>query len=177
MEALPHFTYHPDPLATGHVEESDATCVCCERARGYLYAGPVYAVDDLNEALCPWCIADGSAAARLDAAFADSHPLIQAGLPADVVDEVHLRTPGYSSWQQECWLAHCDDACEFHGDASVTEVMNASAQTRNDWIARYGQTEEAWVRTTANYVPRGHSAFYKFVCRHCRQVLFGWDLS
>ncbi|WP_412524086.1 CbrC family protein [Burkholderia sp. S-53] len=42
--SLPAFRYHPDPLATGSVIRSDARCVCCGDARGYVCAGPVHAV-------------------------------------------------------------------------------------------------------------------------------------
>lgn len=59
--SLPAFRYHPDPLATGSVIRSDARCVCCGDARGYVYAGPVYAVDEYENCLCPRCIADDSA--------------------------------------------------------------------------------------------------------------------
>ena len=177
MEDFPAFTYHPDPIATGAVVPSDVVCICCDRSRGYSYVGPVYSVQDLNEALCPWCIADGSAAAKLDASFADSFPLIQAGISSEIVNEVHLRTPGYASWQQEEWLSHCNDACEFHGDASAVDVGNATSETRNDWLIRYKQDEKTWLWATDGYAPGGDSALYKFVCRHCRQVLLGWDLS
>ncbi|MFF3656165.1 CbrC family protein [Streptomyces olivochromogenes] len=34
-----------------------------------MYTGPVYSVDDLAERLCPWCIADGTAAGRYEATF------------------------------------------------------------------------------------------------------------
>jgi len=176
MEKLPVFTYHPDPVATGVVTPSSAECVCCGRSRGYLYVGPVYAISDLHEKLCPWCIADGSAAAKLDASFADSHPLIQAGLKRAIVDEVNLRTPGYVSWQQESWLSHCDDACEFHGDASARDVAGATPETKSDWLVRYRQDEKGWAWATEGYEPGGGSALYKFVCRHCRQVVLGWDL-
>jgi hypothetical protein len=66
-EPLPDFPYHPDPLATGSIEESPADCVSCGRARGFVYTGSVYAVEEA-EPLCPWCIADGSAAAFLGTA-------------------------------------------------------------------------------------------------------------
>ncbi|WP_084910671.1 CbrC family protein [Burkholderia ubonensis] len=45
---LPTFRYHPDPLGTGSVVESDARCVCCGVARGYRYAGPVYAIGEFD---------------------------------------------------------------------------------------------------------------------------------
>ncbi|WP_274521918.1 CbrC family protein [Burkholderia pyrrocinia] len=42
-KSLPAFRYHPDPLATGSVIRSDARCVCCGDARGYVYAGSAQA--------------------------------------------------------------------------------------------------------------------------------------
>lgn len=71
--SLPAFRYHPDPLATGSVIRSDARCVCCGDVRGDVYAGPVYAVDEYEQCICPWCIADGSAHARSDASFTDTY--------------------------------------------------------------------------------------------------------
>jgi uncharacterized protein CbrC (UPF0167 family) len=55
----PEFRCHPDPIATGSIEVSDTPCVCCGQARGYVYAGPVYAVEEYDREICPWCIADG----------------------------------------------------------------------------------------------------------------------
>jgi len=175
-EPLPKFRYHPDPVATRAIKQSATECACCGKSRGYIYVGPVYAVDDLNESICPWCIADGQVADKFDASFADSYPLSQAKVPDPVIAEVHLRTPGYVSWQQDHWLAHCGDACEFHGDASTEEVANASADTKAHWLETYRQDEKTWLWATTGYQPGGDSALYKFVCRHCHQVLFGWDL-
>ena len=67
---LPEFPYHPDPLATVSVAASDTACVCCGLRRGHVYTGPVFAVaDGLDDALCPWCLADGTAAERYEAQF------------------------------------------------------------------------------------------------------------
>lgn len=176
-EPLPHFRYHPDPVATGAIGQSDKHCVCCERARGYIYLGSVYSTNPLDEAICPSCIADGSAAARLSASFGEIHSPHRELVPASVVSEVNLRTPGYVSWQGESWLSHCNDACEFHGDASVADVAAASTETKCAWMEEYEQDEARWLLVTDGYTPAGDSALYKFVCRHCRQVLFGWDLS
>jgi uncharacterized protein CbrC (UPF0167 family) len=38
----PRFKCHPRPLSTGAIEESDAACECCGRARGFVYRGPIY---------------------------------------------------------------------------------------------------------------------------------------
>lgn len=172
---LPVFRYHPDPLATGAVEARRFTCACCQQPRDFVYLQSVSAAADLDEKLCPWCIADGAAAAKLGASFSDAGPLTKAGLAPEIVDEVSLRTPGYSSWQPEEWLAHCNDACEFHGDASEEDVEDASEATRADWRQHYGLTEKDWDRATAGYEPAGDNAFYKFLCRHCGLVRLGWD--
>ncbi|MDB0511553.1 CbrC family protein [Ralstonia solanacearum] len=176
-EQFPHFRYHPVPLATGAVVASEKVCACCNQARGCIYVGPVYSVNDLHHALCPWCIADGSAASTtLGASFSDSYLLVQAGMPTEVIEEVNFRTPGYISWQQESWLSHCGDACEFHGDAGIQDVESASDGTKQAWLLEYKQDEASWRRVTESYQPAGDSALYKFVCRHCKQVLFAWDL-
>lgn len=174
-DRLPLFTYHVDPLATGAIEPRRIACACCGQARSHVYVQPVYATQDLDEKLCPWCIADGSAASKLGASFSDPQPLREAGLAPDIVDEVSLRTPGYSSWQQEEWLAHCNDACEFHGDATADDVEDASEATRADWRQHYGKTEKQWGAAIRDYEPAGDNAFYKFVCRHCGLVRLGWD--
>jgi Uncharacterised protein family (UPF0167) len=85
---LPRFTYHPDPRATGFVVESNAICLACGAARGHIYTGPVYAVEELAEAICPWCIADGTAADRFDAEFTD----VGSYVPEDVQPESSRRS-------------------------------------------------------------------------------------
>lgn len=111
-EALPEFAYHPDPVATESVKPSDATCVCCERRRGYIYDGPVFGEDELDERLCPWCIADGPAAERFDASFAAADP-VPDGVAADVIEQITTRTPSFTGWQQEHWMFHCEDGAVF----------------------------------------------------------------
>jgi uncharacterized protein CbrC (UPF0167 family) len=116
---IPAFRYHPDPIGTGSIKASDVVCRCCGQKRGFIYAGSVYARDPLRDSICPWCIADGAAAAKFDAMFSDDTPLAEANLSGEIIDEVTLRTPGYNSWQQEVWLSCCEDACEYHGDAPL----------------------------------------------------------
>jgi uncharacterized protein CbrC (UPF0167 family) len=113
---LPVFPYHPDPIATGAVRPSDKLCRTCEKRRGFIYGGPVYCRGSLRESLCPWCIADGTASMKSAALFSDPEPLHCAGLSAAIIKAVTCRTPGYTSWQGDLWLDHCDDACEYHGD-------------------------------------------------------------
>src|SRR5579871_4660279 len=125
--ALPHFQYHPDPLATGSIVPSDTPCACCSAARGYVYVGPVYAEEELVECLCPWCIADGSAHERFNAEFVDAAGVGGHGdcdpVSPEVVEEVAFRTPGFSGWQQERWWTHCGDAAAFLGPAGWKELQ------------------------------------------------------
>jgi uncharacterized protein CbrC (UPF0167 family) len=98
-DMLPQFTYHPDPVATGSIKLSGTVCICCEKARGYIYTGPVYAGEELDEQICPWCIADGSAAERFGAEFTDAAGVASGlwpAVPDSVVEEVSRRTPGFS---------------------------------------------------------------------------------
>jgi uncharacterized protein CbrC (UPF0167 family) len=118
VEQLPAFPYHPDPVATGSIVSSDVRCSCCTRARGYVYAGPVYAIEDLRDRLCPWCIADGSAAARFEAQFTD----VIDDLSGDRLIAITERTPGFSGWQQERWLVHCGDGAAFLGAVGAAEL-------------------------------------------------------
>lgn len=71
QEGLPQFPYHP--VATGSVVAAEVVCACCGQRRPCTYVGPVYAVEELRRRLCPWCIADGRAAAMFDAQFTDAH--------------------------------------------------------------------------------------------------------
>ena len=100
---LPTFKYHPDPLATGSVVVSDKKCLCCDRTTGFIYAGPVYAEEELDQAICPWCIADGSAAEKFAAAFTDESGIGdgEVTVSREVEEEVSRRTPGFSGWQPE----------------------------------------------------------------------------
>ena len=47
----------------------------------------LYAVDELDEAFCPWCIANGTAAEKFEAEFTD----VGFGVPADG------RDPGFDA--------------------------------------------------------------------------------
>lgn len=50
--ALPRFTYHPDPLATGSFVLSSTECLACAKSRGWIYVGPTYCEAELDDHLC-----------------------------------------------------------------------------------------------------------------------------
>ncbi len=169
--SLPAFRYHPNPLDTGSVAPSDGTCRCCGNARGYIYAGPVYAEEDLDDAICPWCIADGSAADRFDATYTDADGVGGYGawdaVPAAVQDEVSRRTPGFSGWQQERWWTHCGDAAAFLGPAGHAELGTRWAGAVTSIQADIGFTGPNWEDYIASLRRDASPTAYVFQCRHC----------
>lgn len=174
--SLPHFKYHPDPVATGMIERKTAICPCCERTTEYVYATIPYCVDEI-ENLCPECIADGSATKKFKASFADGHPLSRAGLAKEIIEEVIFRTPGFISWQQEVWLACCNDACEFHGHLRRDEFLNLPPEIIAKFRTEHRIDDKLWKILSSSYRPGGSLAIYKFVCRHCRTLRLGFDMD
>ncbi|BDU41126.1 conserved hypothetical protein [Vibrio nigripulchritudo MADA3029] len=173
---LPSFRYHPDPVGTGAVIASEAKCDCCDRQRGYVYRASFYSTFEVHH-LCPWCIADGAAASKYQGAFVDDYPLMEAGLSLAIVNEVAERTPGYVSWQQEVWQCHCDDACEFHGDAEPHEVKAMRGDMLEQFLTTHQIDAVLWERLAQSYVKGGDMAIYKFRCRHCLTWVYSMDLG
>src|SRR5262249_33660244 len=93
----------------------------CGEARGYIYTGPVYGEEELDDAICPWCIADGSANEKFEAVFVDEAALPD-NVPSAVAEEIAWRTPGYNAWQYERWFSCCGDAMTFLEPVGSTEL-------------------------------------------------------
>ena len=167
---FPVFAYHPDPLASGSIKPSDAVCRCCAQARGYTYAGAPYCEAELEDAICPWCIADGSAWRRFRAVFTDD-TLMPRGLSKATIEEICMRTPGFSGWQQELWLGCCGDAAAFVAPAGFDEI-EAHHPHAKPGVMTYMKTQlglgeqAAAVLYRSLHKDRGPTA-YIFQCRHC----------
>jgi uncharacterized protein CbrC (UPF0167 family) len=174
-EALPSFRYHPDPIATGSIGSTDDACPVCEQARGFAYTGAVYAVEEVDGP-CPWCIADGSLAARFDAELTDSSS-IDGGVPEAAVEEIALRTPGFSGWQQERWLGHCGDGAAFVGRVGWDELQahpDAIEHLRSQFeAARVPDVD--WMLETLHV--DGDLTAYLFRCLTCGTHTAYWDAS
>ncbi|MFQ6148027.1 CbrC family protein [Streptomyces seoulensis] len=130
---LPSFRYHPAPVATGAIVDSGEVCVCCRQSRGWIYTLSLYTEQDVPGQICPWCIADGTAAERFDGEFIDAYGL--DGVSWEVLQEVTRRTPAFSAWQDPRWLVHCHDAAAFRGEVGYTELAEhpeALNQLRTD---------------------------------------------
>jgi uncharacterized protein CbrC (UPF0167 family) len=167
---LPVFRYHPDPVATGSIVVAAGECVACRRVRGYLYTGPVSGPDGLDDGLCPWCIADGTAAERFDASFADVGSGVPADVPQAVIDEIAQRTPSYLSWQQDYWLYHCADACAFLGLAGRKELQLHPPQALAAVVAcvrEYGWPDGEVHAFVESLDRDGQPTAYLFRCLRC----------
>jgi uncharacterized protein len=172
-EALPVFRFHPDPVATGAVQASAAPCRCCGLARGFVVAS-VYAATDLDDAICPWCVADGSAARTHGASFVED---VEAGASVDEIEELLHRTPGYASWQGERWLVHCAIPMVFHGDLTKAELRFLHDDDRDRFMKEhpYLFEDQQWRSLVKHYEPGGQPALYKFKCSRCGTVRLGCD--
>lgn len=173
---LPKFKYHPNPLATGSIQPSEVTCECCGKARGYIYSSVLYAEEEV-ESVCPWCISDGSAASNYGGSFVDDYPLRRSGLPEEVIFEVCERTPGYNSWQQEQWQSHCNDACEFHGDAEKSDLESLSGSKLDEFLRKELIEPDFWEQILEGYVKGGSPAVYNFRCRKCHEFIYSMDFA
>jgi len=173
--ALPTFKYHPDPLATGMVVKSDTKCACCGNARGFIYTGPVYAAEEYDQRICPWCIADGSAHERLGASFTDDAGIggggMWDGVPDEVIEEVAHRTPGFSGWQQEQWWTHCGDAAQFIGRAGRQELEALGPQAIAAIQDSAGLSDgPEWEEFLGALDKDGSPTAYMFRCRKCGRL-------
>lgn len=115
---LPKFKYHSDPLKTKSIELEETDCPVCGKHSDYCYVGPLYSRETV-EGICPWCIADGSAAKKYDGQFNSGCDGVDND---EFIDELIHRTPGFCSVQGGPWMSHCGDYCEFI--AKIGQVSN-----------------------------------------------------
>ena len=164
-QSLPHFIYHPDPLATGAFVEREAkVCPSCGKESNVYYALIPYCIDNIKN-LCPFCIANGLAAEKFDAEFVqDAEWSGQTNPEKDKL--LFCQTPGYSSWQGENWLSCCQDYCAYLGTVGTRELkaMGIAEQVLADYEERgeYQDIEEYLVKD-------GSLCGYLFRCLHCQK--------
>lgn len=169
MTSAPTFFYSPHAYTLGIIEQRAIVCQCCGEARSFHYTGSLYAEEDVA-ALCPWCIADGSAAAKYAGSFVSTFEGITPGpnglgpeMSASSLEQVSSRTPGYASWQDDVWLGHCGEACIFLGYVGSAELAPVWEEVRDDAV-NSGWGEEA-IRDHLH--KNGDMTGYLFKCQHC----------
>ena len=167
MPSLPYFKYNPNAEKLGILALREATCPVCQQFRSIIYDGPVASENDVAD-ICPWCIADGSAAEKFDCEFAGS-----AGTE-DVDDEEALRelltrTPGFNTFQEVIWPAHCGAPCAYMNPVGNKEVKRMREELIDDiehLADEFGIDEEELIDDiTTDGAMQGHL----FNCLHCGQ--------
>lgn len=170
--SLPTFRYHPDPIASGSVVVSGARCRGCEQCRGFIYTGAVYSTHDLDNALCPWCIFDGTAHKLFGAEFVDPKAVGDYGrwdvVPDHVIEEVCYRTPSFCGWQEERWYTHCGDAAEFIAPVGIREIRDIDSGLDRAIAEESGFTGEELVDYMKSLDKDAGPTAYAFRCRICR---------
>jgi uncharacterized protein CbrC (UPF0167 family) len=167
---FPTFKYHPNPIATGSVAESSNQCICCERRNGFIYTGPVYALDDLDNRFCPWCIADGTAAERFEAVFTDESGIGDDELAIETQEKVARRTPGFAGWQQERWLSCCNDAAAFLGPMGRKELEELGSTAIEAVRESTGLKGSDWTRFYSVLDREAGPTAFVFKCLHCSKL-------
>jgi len=151
--------------------------------RGRFVTGGPFYTHLRPEYLCPWCIADGRAAASYEGEFtgwsdiegvspdpADPPPTIARELLLEICE----RTPGYSSWQQSVWLSHCERPCAFLGFAGSEDLLPILDQVRPDVVA-VNPRDADWV--LAHLSRDGMMVGCLFQCLECGQHRLHVDLG
>jgi uncharacterized protein CbrC (UPF0167 family) len=175
---LPIFRYHPDPIRSGSIAQSDAQCQCCGKERGYIYEGPVYAEEDLEDSICPWCIANSSAHKKFKAEFVDTEAFPD-GMPKAAITEISQSTPGYSAWQSEAWPSCCEDATAFLRPTGIQEIRKECYEVEGHLMTYVVQelhiSGGAAKRLVESLSKDSQPTLYLFQCLHCQRYRFHID--
>jgi len=172
-ETLPEFKYVPRALELGLIKKEKTHCPVCNEEKNYVYEGPFFSEEEV-EGICPWCIHDGKAAKKFNGIFVDS----ESCEPVDSnkhVRELTERTPCFTGWQQEKWLAHCGDFCSFEGYVGWKEIKNKAQNLKSDIspiLSEYGLTQKDFEDYLQN---DGSMQGYLFKCLHCSQYRLAVD--
>ena len=167
---FPLFKYHPDPIASGSVAESETKCLCCERKTGFIYKGPVHAEDTLENKICPWCIADGSAAEKFEAVFTDEEGIGADELGVETQEKLARRTPGFDGRKRGRWLACCNDAAAYLGAMGREELESLGPLVVEAVRMELGLQGAEWVNFFGSLHKDHGPTAYVFQCLHCSAI-------
>lgn len=171
MTTRPTFKYHPNLYESNLIRQGSDTCQCCGATVSEYY-DRMYCRASID-CLCLGCIASGAAAEKFDGSYIQDADEAKVDDPAKV-DELFKRTPGYSSWQGEYWLACCNDFCAFIGDVGTKELEDMGIV--DEVFAEYDALNE-YQDARKYLVKAGGMAGYLFQCLHCGKYHLGVDAS
>lgn len=170
---LPKFKYSPNAYSIDVFENDEDICSICNEERNIRYTGSFYSIDE-PDYICPWCIADGSAAKMYDGEFNDYCGIEGVSpnpkdpkpkISKELLLEITKKTPSYKSWQQERWMTHCNEPCAFIGYADTETIEPLWEELKDDIEKnRYGTD---FIKS--NLSKDGSLVGYLFQCLHCNQ--------
>ncbi len=178
MEPLPQFPLFRDPVGEESFERSDVVCACCERGRGWVHTCGMFGPGDLDRPICPWCIADGSAAAKFEGSFNDGtiYPAFKETPQLSKADRelVENRTPGFVTNQGVKWQMCCGRACVYIGEATAADLTgrwkSAVPSILRD-CEGWSEEQKAELIASIGIDP----AAYVFECQVCGGLKGFWD--
>lgn len=132
--------------------------------------GPCWGVGESPEFLCPWCIASGRAAQKLQVCFTDI-TATNDPLPLTTKDELFHRTPVWSSFQDPMWMAHCGDAAAFLGEVGWDTLQSLPDAQQS--LIDYGLPAERLPELRVH----GWTAAFLFRCLTCGTHVAYYDLG
>lgn len=177
----PQFKYHPNAYKLDLFEKEDGICSIYNQQRDLKYVCSFYSVDE-PDYICPWCIANGAAAQKYDGEYNDycgiegvsSNPNDPSEkINSEFLDEICLKTPSYHSWQQEVWLVHCNEPCQFIAYADSETLKPIWDEVKAD-IEENGYPVEL---IQDHLSIDGDLTGYLFQCIHCQQHRLHIDCS
>ncbi|MBK8205656.1 MAG: CbrC family protein [Planctomycetes bacterium] len=171
---FPSFKYHRDPIASGAFARTDSACSICGSKRGFKYEGEIFSQQDFEGVICPWCVADGKAAIKLNAEFTDPGAS-EAVSDRRFSEELACRTPAYTSFQGPYWPAHCGDYCCFVDYVGGDELRKLSSEVRDSLFEDLSSTFENMEEAMEALHREGSAVGYLFRCLKCEQHRLFWD--
>ena len=131
------FKYHPNIYEDDILVHENGVCQCCGKQVDK-YIEHIYSSEDV-ECICLYCVNDGTAAKKFDAEFvADADPVSDP----EKTDELFHRTPGYLAWQDDYWIACCDDYCQYLGRVGIAELNDMGI--KDEVLVEYAQRDDAY---------------------------------
>lgn len=159
------FKYHPNAWKLGVFEQCEEgqpeVCQCCGKDT-QRFLTEMYTEKDVW-CICPECVSNGRATSHFDGEFVKDAEFNKVDNP-DIIDELLLRTPGYSSWQGEYWLGCCNDFCAFLGEIEVEDLeeLYILESAMQDYVEQYPRRYHEDLRADLNVM-----YIYLFKCFHC----------
>ena len=75
------------------------------------------------------------------------------------------------------WLSHCNDACEFHGDADKLDLLEITGTILEAFLDKQQIDQDIWQKIVTSYEKGGNPSVYKFKCRICGMKTYAVDFA